>query len=191
MKARVGNFTDGHRVSSFAAVTPAADPQFGMAFAALLGSFFMRNLSSPLKSLQVLLLAFTGSKATFAGGGTSGYSNLDVATTVRYAGDDPLVGAHDPQGHHASTVSAVNLTELRTVVDAARAPAGLGGAVWKSDPTPQTGGQILTAHFLELRTNLNPALTALGISVIPDDQTLAVGKPVLTAHIQNVREKVR
>src|SRR5947209_1391627 len=71
--------------------------------------------------------------ANFVGGGTSGYSNLDVATTVSYTGDDPLVGANHQPGQQASVVSALNLTELQGVVDSVRALAGLGRAAWKSD----------------------------------------------------------
>jgi hypothetical protein len=130
-------------------------------------------------------------KANFAGGGSSAYSNVDVATTVSYTGDDPLVGANHQPGQHASVVSALNLTELRGVVNSVRALAGLGAAAWKGDPAPQSGGRILAAHFQELRDNLNPALAALGIAPMPPDSTLGVGQPVKAVHIQDVRDKVR
>jgi hypothetical protein len=130
-------------------------------------------------------------RATYPSGVSDSYSNMDVATTVAYTGDDPLIGANHQPGQHASIVSTKNLTELQGVVDAVRALAGLGSVVWKNNPSPQSGGQILVAHFLELRTNLNPALQALGISQMPDDATLGQGKAVMAAHIQDVREKVR
>lgn len=130
-------------------------------------------------------------KANFASGGSSAYSNVDVATTVSYTGDDPLVGANHQPGQHASVVSALNLTELRGVVNSVRALAGLGAAAWKGDPAPQSGGRILAAHFQELRDNLNPALAALGIAPLPPDSTLAVGQAVKAVHIQDVRDKVR
>jgi hypothetical protein len=51
-------------------------------------------------------------RAVYAGG-TSGYSNQDVATTFRYTGADPLVGADAATRHRpASTVRTANLTDL-------------------------------------------------------------------------------
>jgi hypothetical protein len=129
-------------------------------------------------------------RATYSGAGDA-YSNMDVATTVGYTGDDPLIGANHQPGQHASTISALNLTELQGVVDKVRALAGMSSAAWKNDPVPLSGGQILAAHFQELRDNLNPALAALGIAQMPPDSTLGQGKPVMAAHIQDVREKVR
>jgi hypothetical protein len=129
-------------------------------------------------------------RATYSGAGDA-FSNMDVATTRSYTGDDPLIGANDPQGRHASVVSALNLTELRGVVDSLRSLAGLGAAAWKSNPAPQSGGRILAAHFQELRDNLNPALAALDIAPMPPDSTLGVGQAVKATHIQDVRDKVR
>ncbi len=128
-------------------------------------------------------------RATYAGG-PSGYSNQDLATTFRYTGDDPLVGANVP-GHAASPVLASNLTELRAVIEAVRTLAGVGVGTWKNDPAPLSHGLILKDHFQELRDNLNPALTALGIATLSADATLGVHLPVMAAHIQDVREKVR
>lgn len=126
------------------------------------------------------------------GGGQSGYSNQDVATTFRYTGDDPLVGAGDPL-RPASVVRATDLTELRGVVAAVRKLAGSGAASWNENPAPQSGGQILAAHFAELRAQLNPALEALGIEKLPEPEPagIAATQPVRAVHIQHVREKVR
>jgi hypothetical protein len=129
--------------------------------------------------------------AVFTSGVVSDYTAVDIATTAVYTNDDPLIKANDPQGRPASRVRAADLTELRRAVDLVRGVAEMGGASWKSDPAPASGGQILAAHFLELRTNLNPALQTLGLSPMPDDATLGQGKPVLASHIQDVREKVR
>ena len=128
-------------------------------------------------------------RALYAGG-YSDYSNQDVATTFRYSGDDPLVGAGDPL-RPASRVSALQLTELRAVVEAVRKLAAKGPATWKQDPAPESGGALLAAHFAELRAQLNPALAALGISTLPDDTSIAATKPVRKEHVQDVREKVR
>lgn len=134
-------------------------------------------------------------KAVFTSGGSSGYSNQDLATTVRYTGDDPLVGASDPQGRPASPIRAVILTELRGVVDSIRTLAGRGGVAWRDEPPlnprPAPGVLIRAWHFRELRTNLNPALSDLGVSEVPDDPTLAVGQKIKATHIQDVRDRVR
>jgi hypothetical protein len=130
-------------------------------------------------------------KALFTNGGSSGYSNLDLATTVRYSGDDPLVPAGDPQGRPASAVRAANLTELRGVVEDVRTLAGVGDATWESNPAPQWRGLIRAAHFKELRDNLNPALAALGMGQLPDESSITAGQPIRADHIQHVREKVR
>lgn len=134
-------------------------------------------------------------KAVFASGAPSGYSNQDLATTVRYTGDDPLVGRDDPQGRPGSPVRAAVLTELRDVVDSVRALAGLPRAAWRDeppeDPRPAPGVLIRAWNFRELRSNLNPALSALGIAEVPPDPTLAVGERIMAKHIQDVRDRVR
>lgn len=122
-------------------------------------------------------------RAVFSNAGTSDYSNQDLATAVAYS-DDPLQAG-------VSTVKAAHLTQMRVAVDAVRALAGVGAASWQTNPSPAPGGSILAAHSVELRSNLNPALSALGIAQMPSDSTLAVGLPVKAAHIQDVREKVR
>lgn len=130
-------------------------------------------------------------KATYAGG-FSGFSNQDLATTYRYTGDDPLVAAGHPT-LAPSAVRAANLTELRTVIEAVRALAGVGAGPWKEDPTPLLRGRILAAHFAELRTNLNPALAALGMSELPAPSGVGIAERqrVKAAHVQDVRDKVR
>lgn len=134
-------------------------------------------------------------KAVFHAGGSSDYSGPDLATTVRYSGDDPLVGKGDPQGRPASTVRAAILTELRDVVNAVRTLAKLDAAVWRDDPPdnprPQPQVIIRAWHFDELRKNLNPALAALHVAEVPPDQTLAAGQPIKATHIQDVRERIR
>lgn len=130
-------------------------------------------------------------RANYAGA-LSAVSNQDLATTHRYTGDDPLVGAGHPT-RFPSVVRAANLTELRAVVEAVRALAGVGAGAWKQDPTPLLRGRILAAHFAELRTNLNPALVALGMSELPAPAGVGIAdrQPVKTAHVQDVRDKVR
>lgn len=122
-------------------------------------------------------------KAVYAGGVSSVYSNTDLATAVAFTNDPLQVGV--------TAIYARHLTELRRAVDAVRTLAGVGLSSWQSNPAPAQGGLVLAAHYLELRTNLNPALAALGIAQMPADSTLAIGMPVRVAHIQDVREAVR
>lgn len=134
-------------------------------------------------------------KAIFASGGSSAYSNQDLAATVRYTGDDPLIGRDDPKGRAASPVRALILTELRGVVDSVRALAGLPAAPWRDEPPdnprPRPGALIRAWHFRELRSNLNPALSTFVIAEVPDDPSLAVGQPIMARHIQDVRDRLR
>lgn len=121
-------------------------------------------------------------KALYAGG-ASAYSNQDVATTFRYTGDDPLASG--------SLVRAANLTELRAVVAAVRTLAEVGATTWKENPPPRMWDPVVADHFAELRTQLNPALEALGISPMPSDESIASTQPVKKEHVQDVRNKVR
>lgn len=131
-------------------------------------------------------------RAVFAGGGTSDYSNADLATTVLFD-DDPLVAAGNPSGATPTKVAAKHLTQLREAVEAVRALVpGLGAAAWKNDPGPASGGLILPAHFKELRTNLNQALSALGLGQFAaDDAAFVKGQLVRAAHVQEVRDRVK
>lgn len=64
-------------------------------------------------------------QATGSGGGVSGFSNVDHATTIVFT-DDPLISG-------LTVVKAVHLAELRTAVNAMRDAAGLSAATW-TDP---------------------------------------------------------
>ena len=126
-------------------------------------------------------------RAVFSGGGTSGYSNKDLATTVVFT-DIPLAG---------TVVKADHLKEARRAVNAVRTLAvpELGPSSWSyPDPVsspPEQRRIIYLEDMQELRTNLNPALSALEIPPLPDDPTLVRGLPIKSTHIQDVRDKVR
>lgn len=124
-------------------------------------------------------------RALFAGGGTSGYSNSDLATTVVFT-DAPLQGKQIKGDH---------LKQARRAVSAVRTLAGQTAATWTyPDPVsspPSARRTIYLEDILELRTQLNPALTALGIAALGDDQTLARGLPVKGSHIEAVRDKLK
>lgn len=134
-------------------------------------------------------------KAVYAGGGASDYSNTDLATTVAFS-DDPLIGANDPQNRQATVIRAAHLNELRRAVSAVHDLAGLGANISWTYPNPLSSPPeqrraIYLEDMQELRTFLNPALSALGVTPLPDDTTLGRGLPVKAAHLQDVRDKVR
>ena len=136
-------------------------------------------------------------RAVFAGGGSSGYSNADLATAVAFT-DDPLVGADDPQGRPATVVYARHLNELRRAVSAVHALAGLGAVTAWSYPDPESSppGQrraIYLEDVKDLRDRLGAALPALGRAT-PDyvDPTLTrYVTRVKKDHFQQLREAVK
>lgn len=134
-------------------------------------------------------------RAVFSGGGRSDYSNTDLATTVIFT-DDPLVGSSDPHPPAATIIKATHLNELRRAVSAVHALAGLGAVTSWAYPAPVSSPPeqrrpVYLEDVQELRTFLNPALSALGVTPLPDDTTLRRGLPVKATHLQDVREKVR
>ncbi len=113
----------------------------------------------------------------------SNYSNVDLATTYVFS-NDPLV-------RNTTPIRAVHLTELRTVVNAVRALAGLSAFSF-TDPT-LTNQRIKAVHINEMRAALNEARQQLGIYQISfTDPTLTVGQthPVIE-HVQELRTGVK
>lgn len=134
-------------------------------------------------------------RAVFMGGGRSDFSNTDLATTVIFT-DDPLVGSSDAHPPAATIIKATHLNELRRAVSAVHALAGLGPVTtWAyANPVSDPPGQRRVIHIedmQELRTYLNPALSALGLAKMPDDPTLGWHLPVKATHLQDVRNKVK
>jgi hypothetical protein len=112
----------------------------------------------------------------------STYSNNDLATTIIFT-NASLPG---------QIVMGVHLTELRQAVNAVRAlanPSTYPPVNW-TDPSPQ-GLPIRAQHMLDLRSNVNPALTALVLPTVPNDSSLAFGNPIRGVHLQDVRDKVK
>jgi hypothetical protein len=124
-------------------------------------------------------------RAVLAGGGSSLYSNKDLATTVVFT-DASLQGV---------IIKADHLNEARRAVNAVRALALLGLSSWTyPDPVsspPTARRSIYLEDMRELRTNLNPALSPLEIAQLPDDATLERGLGVKATHLQDVRDKVK
>ncbi|MEK6409051.1 MAG: hypothetical protein AABN34_19180 [Acidobacteriota bacterium] len=112
----------------------------------------------------------------------SAYSNNDLGTTIIFT-DASLP---------SQIIKGVHLTEVRQAVNAVRAlanPSTYPPVNW-IEPAPQ-GVPIRAQHMLDLRSNVNPALTALGLPMVSSDSSLAVGNPIRGLHLQDVRDKVK
>jgi len=115
-----------------------------------------------------------------ASGVQSGFSPPDAATTIVFT---------DPVLNNTVKVKAVHLTELRTAVNAMRAAAGLGAAVFTDPTIAAQSTRIKAVHLAELRTALDQARTALGLPAISyTDPGLTAGvTPVKAVHWMEVR----
>jgi hypothetical protein len=134
-------------------------------------------------------------RATYAGGGYSGYSNKDLATTVIFT-DDPLIGTNDAHPPAATVIKAAHLTELRRAVSAVHALAGLGAVTSWTYPDPVSSpASSRRAIYLEdikdLRDRLDEALPALGVTspayAALTRNVTKVGKE----HFQQLRDAVK
>lgn len=124
-------------------------------------------------------------KAVYAGG-TSLYSNQDMATTVMFT-DDSLQGV---------TIMATHLTELRRAVAAVRALAGIGAPVWTyPDPVSFPASQrraIYLEDVTDLHARLDEALVPLNLqSPYPTEPPLTRGGKVYADHFEQIRSRVR
>lgn len=134
-------------------------------------------------------------KATYAGGGSSVYSNDDLATTVIFT-DDPLVGSNDTHPPSATVIKAAHLTELRRAVSAVHTLAGLGAVTSWSYPDPVSNPPssqrpIYLEDVKNLRDRLDEALPALGRTPPAyADLTRNVTK-VAKDHFQQLRDAVK
>jgi Carboxypeptidase regulatory-like domain len=89
-----------------------------------------------------------------------------------------------------TTVKAQHILELRQVVDAMRAVAGLGGAPWTNSVA--AGTTIKAADILDLRTFLDGAATSLGYSTSSyTDSGLTTGFVIKRIHIEDLRQHIR
>jgi hypothetical protein len=130
-------------------------------------------------------------RAADAAGNLSPPSTLDLATAVAFT-DDPL------QGRTATTagtaIRAEHLRQLRQAVNAVRALAGLSEASWthpdpESDPAQRRN--IYLADVLELRSNLDAALSILGLQRPYETDPTLSGGLVKAPHFQELRERVK
>lgn len=125
---------------------------------------------------------------TVAGTTESGWSNVELATSIAFT-DDPVRAKQ-------TVVRAVHLAELRTAVNAVRAAAGLTPM---SGAAPLRGDVVRAIHVEALRAGLAEALAQLQAfasepalaSPIYDDSPLAAGTPIRAVHVQQLRNRTR
>lgn len=130
-------------------------------------------------------------RAADAAGNLSPPSNVDLATAVAFT-DEPL------QGRTATTagtvIKAEHLRQLRQAVNAVRALAGLPDASWTHpDPAsdPAQRRNIFIADVLELRSNLDAALSILGLQRPYETDPTLSGGLVKAPHFQEIRDRVK
>jgi hypothetical protein len=122
-------------------------------------------------------------------GNFTNYSNIDLATAITFL-NNPLVSYAENQSN-ATPVRAAHITELRSAVNAVRSLAGLSAASWTN--AVQSGAVINHLDLTELRSSLEPALTALGLP-IPSYQYPTIMAQVSLIHkadIQELRDAVK
>lgn len=91
-----------------------------------------------------------------------------------------------------TTAKAQHIIELRQVVDALRAVAGLSPAPWTDGTLTPNSSIIKAIHIQELRMYLDDAATRLGYSTSPyTDPSLGPGYPVKRVHIEELRQRIR
>ena len=109
---------------------------------------------------------------------TSPFSNVDAATTIGFT-EDPAGGT--------TLIRLLNVTELRTAVNAMRASGGL--APLAADGTIGAGLALRAQHLTDLRTGLNQARAAIGMTALTfTDVPPSVAKAV---HMNELRNGVK
>ncbi len=121
-------------------------------------------------------------RAVDASANTSGFSNVDVATTVMFT--DPSIAA-------GTTIKAAHFTELRTAVNAMLTLAPHLSTVSFTDSTLDSTVPVKAAHLTELRTNLAAARSDLVLSAIGVTDDSPAGVAIKAVHIQELRSGVQ
>lgn len=170
-------------VSGYTVERRPAGGQFAPLGQAVIGTTFADHAVKPGRAYLYRV------RAHFQGGGSSDYSNSDLATVVAFA-DDPLVSASEsPAG--ATTIRALHLAQLREAVNAVRELAGHSAIAWTFAAQP--GSPVKLEDLSELRAGLGQARETLGLPAVPytDPEPARGATPVRKAHVQELREAVK
>jgi hypothetical protein len=124
-------------------------------------------------------------KVRAVGSGTSGDSNIDLATTVIFT-DSTLTA-------QSSSIKAAHVTELRTAVNAVRTLGGLGAGSYTDASLTAQVTLAKAVHLTDLRTALNAARTACGLSTLSftDAAVTAQSTQIKAVHITELRNGVK
>ena len=114
-------------------------------------------------------------------GGSSLYSNMDIATAITFT-DDPLVVA-------STEIKAVHITQLRQAVDAMRTATNLPAFSWTD--TNLAGVEVKALHLQQLRDNLDQALSAVGITPSAYTDLPLNSIEIKKIHLDQLRQRVR
>jgi len=124
-----------------------------------------------------------------AAGNISPYSNLDVATAITFT-DDPLMV-------NSTVIKAQHLWELRQAVNAVRATAVLPGVTWTDNVNSAAelaGVAVKARHIEELRSNLDEALSKLGLPLTAYKDPVPPGLSgiaIQKVHIDELRQRIK
>jgi YD repeat-containing protein len=123
--------------------------------------------------------------ASVSQGGTSNWSNSDLATRGTYIEAAAL-----------APISVQPSDEMLRAVNAVRAVANWPPVVWKtilspSDPIPETGESVVARQLLAARARMTEALQAIGVPVKEYNDHDIVGGMVKAAHINEVLQRVQ
>jgi hypothetical protein len=116
-------------------------------------------------------------------GGTSAFTNSDLATTILFSNDPILFGQ--------TTIRRDHLVEMRDATNAVRVTAGLPIQTWTDDPIIANTTVIRAVHVTQMRTALLAALTALGLPLPSFTQGISAGTVVRAPDIQELRNVVK
>ena len=118
-------------------------------------------------------------RAFDAGMSPSPFGNYDTATNYAFT------VATIPAGR---LISAVDLAELRTTVNALRAQDGLGSLSWTDDPA--NGALVKAVHINELRSAANSIRSLIGLPALSYANTVSIGSLVRAVDFQELRGAV-
>lgn len=118
-------------------------------------------------------------------GGSSNYSNVDVATTMAFP--PPIAG---------QAITATTSDQMLTAVNKIREAAGWAAVTWltilsPSDPVVAVSNRITARQLLACRARMNEALQAIGASAVSYADPDAMQSGIKALHIQEVLEAVQ
>lgn len=130
-------------------------------------------------------------RAVDSTGALSPPSPVAMATAITFT-DPELIGANDPQGRPPTAIKAAHVNDLRLAVAGVRRAAARPAVAWAEVVIPDIT-IIRASHVEELRTKLDEARSALGLSTSAYTnatlQTGANGTAIKRVHFEELRAR--